>query len=300
MGSFSRITGGIGTAALAGIALGTAPPPAQAMPGLAKVVNVPCDPDALVTAIRTANGIGVGQLLLAPNCVYDYTTANATDDALPIITGDITLAGGPGTKIRRDPASPDTSRVLEVASGATLRAQGIFILGGSTAALGGGILNAGTLVLERVSLAGNRAAGGGALANIPNANTTISFSELNANASTVVGGGAILNFGTLTMSGTTLAGNSAPINGGGLNTQSGGVSHLIQSTVDDNISGGRGGGISNLGTTTLDSTLIERNKASAGGGIATANANVGIQNSTIRNNIPDSCHPINTIPGCVD
>ncbi|WP_433176515.1 hypothetical protein [Actinoallomurus sp. CA-150999] len=299
MGSFSRITGGIGTAALAGIALGTAPPPAQAMPGLAKVVNVPCDPDALVTAIRTANGIGVAQLLLAPNCVYNYTTANATDDALPIITGDITLVGGPGTKIRRDPAAPGAFRILEVASGATLHAQGIFVLGGSTAAVGGGILNAGTIVLERVYLAGNRAGNGGALANSPNANANISFSELNANEATGVGGGAILNFGTLTMFRSTLAGNSAPINGGGLNTQPNGVSHLIQSTVDHNISGSLGGGISNLGTTTLDHSLVEQNKGSGGGGIATANANVSIENSVIRNNMPDNCSPINTIPGCV-
>ncbi|GAB3961176.1 hypothetical protein GCM10029978_012650 [Actinoallomurus acanthiterrae] len=300
MGSFSRITGGMGTAALAGIALGTAPPPAQARPGQAQVVNVPCDPGALVTAIRTANGIGVGQLLLAPNCDYAYTTAQTTDNALPIITGDITLVGGPGTRIRRDPAAPGAFRVLEVASGATLHAQGIYILGGSSTAIpGGGIFNAGTVVLERVILAGNRAANGGALANMQNANATISFSELNANTTTGVGGGAILNLGTLTMFRTTLAGNSARINGGGLNTQPSGVSHLIQSTVDDNISGNRGGGISNLGTTTLDHTLVERNKGAAGGGIATANANVSIQNSVIRNNIPDNCLPINTIPGCV-
>jgi hypothetical protein len=99
---------------------------------------------------------------------------------------------------------------------------------------------------------------------------------------------------------SVLSGNSAPINGGGRNTQPSGVSHLIQSTVDHNISGGLGGAISNLGTTTLDRVLVERNKGSASGGIATANTNVILRHSIIRNNIPDNCSPMNTIPGCVN
>ncbi|HXA62116.1 MAG TPA: hypothetical protein VNW94_23450, partial [Streptosporangiaceae bacterium] len=127
-----------------------------------------------------------------------------------------------------------------------------------------------------------------------------SLSRLNANSTTGVGGGAIINSGTLTVFQSVLSGNSAPINGGGLNTQASGVSHLIESTVDHNISGGLGEGISNLGTTTLDRVLVERNKGSAGGGIGTTNTNVIIRRSIIRNNIPDNCSPMNTIPGCVN
>jgi hypothetical protein len=283
---------------LVGVALGAVPSSAQAMPGLVKVMKVSCTPDALVTAIETANGIGSARLLLSPNCVYNYTTATAPGDALPIITGDIALEGGPNTTIRRDPTAPTTFRVLEVASGATLHVRGISILDGSTAAIGGGILNAGTVVLEQTILDGNRAGNGGAFGNTPGANATISLSRLNANSTTGVGGGGILNSGTLTVFKSILAGNSAPINGGGLNTQASGVSHLIESTVDNNTSGSLGGGISNLGTTTLDRVLVTRNKGSAGGGIATGNNNVTIRNSLIRNNIPDKCSPMNTIPGC--
>jgi hypothetical protein len=298
MGSFPRITGGVGATVLAGVALGAVPSSAQAMPGLVKDVQVSCSPDALVTAIETAKGIGAARLLLSPNCVYSYTTATAPGDALPTITGDITLVGGPDTTIRRDPTAPTAFRVLEVASGATLHVRGISILDGSTAALGGGILNAGTVVLEHTILGDNRAGNGGAFANTQGANATISLSLLKANSTTGVGGGGILNSGTLTVFKSILTGNSAPINGGGLNTQASGVSHLIESTVKNNTSGSLGGGISNLGTTTLDRVLVTGNKGSAGGGIATGNANVTIQNSLIRNNIPDKCSPMSTIPGC--
>ncbi len=44
---------------------------------------------------------------------------------------------------------------------------------------------------------------------------------------------------------------------------------------------------------------MTRNRGSAGGGIATGNANVFLQQSIVRNNIPDNCNPLNTIPGCV-
>jgi hypothetical protein len=294
------MTGGVGAAVLAGVALGAVPSSAQATPGPVKVVKVSCTPDALVTAIQTAKVAGAAKLLLSPNCVYSYTTAAAPGDALPIITGDITLVGGPDTTIRRDPAASTAFRVLEVASGATLHVRGISILDGSTAALGGGILNAGTVFLDLTTLGGNRAGNGGAFANTSGAKATISLSLLNANSTTGVGGGGILNWGTLTVSRSVLAGNNAPINGGGLNTQASGVSHLIESTVDDNTSGSLGGGISNLGTTTLDRVLVKHNKGSAGGGIATGNTNVTIRNSIIRDNIPDNCSPMNTIPGCVD
>ncbi|MEU4228630.1 hypothetical protein AB0F17_30420 [Nonomuraea sp. NPDC026600] len=297
MGFLAKFIGGTGAAVLA---LGAMPLPAQARSGLVKDVTVACDPGALVTAIRTANGIGAARLLLAPNCVYDYAKAADPGDALPVITGDIALVGGSSTVIRRDPTVSATFRVLEVASGATLHVQRISILGGMTTGLGGGILNAGTVVLDQTTLAGNRAGNGGAFANSAGATATIFLSRLNANSTMGVGGGAIINSGTLTLSKSVLAGNSAPINGGGLNTQASGVSHLIRSTVDNNISGSLGGGISNLGTTTLDRVLVTRNKGSAGGGIATGNANVVIQNSIIRDNIPDNCNPLNTIPGCVD
>ena len=101
------------------------------------------------------------------------------------------------------------------------------------------------------------------------------------------------------MAESSLSDNHVPINGGGLNTQPSGISHLIQSQFTRNVAGGLGGGISNLGTTTLDRTSVRFNRGSAGGGIATGNTNVTLVRSTVTDNIPDNCNPVGTIPGCV-
>jgi hypothetical protein len=149
-------------------------------------------------------------------------------------------------------------------------------------------------------MSGNRAGNGGAVSNSAPGTATIFRSLLNANSTTGVGGGGFINFGTITVSGTVLSGNTAPTNGGGVNTQPGGTTRLIQTTVDHNTSGGLGGGLSNLGTTSLDRTLVTANRGSGGGGIATGGAGVTLVRSIVRADIPDNCSPLNTIPGCVN
>lgn len=297
MRSFSKVTGVVltgGTLAMA-----------QATPSMAartRVVKVPCRTSALAAAITTANTAGTltGTVLrLAAGCTYSIVTPAVAATGLPAITGKVTLAGGPRTVIRRDPAAATQFRILDVAAGATLRVAGLSILNGSAAGLGGGVQNAGTVVLRRTTLAGNRAGNGGALANIAGATATVSRSVFTANATTGVGGGGIINSGTLTVIGTLLSANTAPINGGAVNTQPGGVTRLLQTTVTNNSSGGLGGGISNLGTTTLVGTLVRRNRGSAGGGIASGNTDVFLPRSVVRDNVPGNCSPVNTIQGCV-
>jgi hypothetical protein len=118
-------------------------------------------------------------------------------------------------------------------------------------------------------------------------------------------GDGIQNAGSLWVSKVTFSGNNAG-NGGalsnnsgaGLNTQTAGISHIIQSQLVRNVSGGLGGGISNLGTTTLYGTSVRFNRGSAGGGIATSNTNVTLQKSAVTDNTPDNCSPLGAIPGC--
>jgi hypothetical protein len=272
--------------------------PAQSMASGPRVVKVPCSAAALAASITAANTVP-SVLRLSANCTYSITTPATAATGLPTITGNVTLVGGPGTTIRRDPAAAALFRVLDVAAGGTLRVTGIAITNGNTAGLGGGIQNTGTLVLRRVTMSGNRAGNGGGFANAAGATATISRSLLNANTTTGVGGGGLINSGTLTVVGSVFSANTAPINGGGVNTQSAGNTRLIQTTVDHNTSGGLGGGLSNLGTTSLNRTLVTSNRGSAGGGIATGNTNVTLVRSIVRNNIPDNCNPLNTIPGCV-
>jgi hypothetical protein len=297
MGSIAKATGAAGVAILAGGTLMMASP-AQSSAAGGRVIRVPCSSAALASAIVAANAPGGAVLGLAGRCTYTITTPATAATGLPTITGDVALVGGPGTTIQRDPTAA-AFRVLDVSAGARLRVAGITILNGSTAGLGGGIQNAGRLGLLQTTLSGNSAGNGGAVANSAAGTATISRSLVTANAATGVGGGGVINFGVLTVSGSALRFNTAPINGGAVNTQPSGTTQLIQSTVSRNTSGGLGGGVSNLGTTTLHRTLVEHNRGSAGGAIATGNTNVVLSRSIVRNNQPDNCNPINTIPGCV-
>ena len=75
---------------------------------------------------------------------------------------------------------------------------------------------------------------------------------------------------------------------------------IFQSTFSHNTSAGLGGGISNLGTTSLNGSQVRFNTGSAGGGIATGNNNVTLRSSIVKKNSPDNCNPLNTIAGCAN
>jgi hypothetical protein len=273
---------------------------AQAKAATPGIINVPCQTSALAAAITTANGGGAAVLALAGNCTYGIKVPATATDGLPVITGHVTLVGETNTVIRRSPAALTSFRVLEVASGATLRVTNLSIRNGKTAGLGGAILNAGTLWVDKVTFTGNTAGNGGALSNSAGATATLENATMADNTTTGVGGGGIINSGLLTLDESSLTSNHAPINGGGLNTQTSGVSHISQSQFAHNVSGGLGGAISNLGTTTLNGTSVRFNTGSGGGGIATGNTNVTLTNSTVTSNTPDNCSPLNTIAGCVN
>ena len=302
MGSFVRRPGIMAGVALAGAALTLAAPAAaaQAKAAVPGVINVPCSASALKTAISTANGGGAAVLALSSNCTYSFATKASATAALPLITGHFAMVGGGNTVIRRGTAALSAFRVIDVASGASLRVSNLSIRNGSTAGLGGGIQNAGTLSIRNVTFSGNTAGNGGALSNSAGATANLDNATMAQNTTTSVGGGAIINFGTLTLAESSLSGNHAPINGGGLNTQPGGISHISGSQIVYNVSGGLGGGISNLGTTTITGSSVRFNQGSGGGGIATGNTNITLTKSTVTSNTPDNCNPLNTIPGCVN
>jgi hypothetical protein len=298
MGSIVRLSGIMTAVALAGAAL-TAAPAAQAMTSGLAPTWVPCSTSALVAAINTANTHGRGTFILSGNCTYNITTPATATDGLPVITGSINLVSMGRTVISRDPAAPTAFRILDVATGGTLGLRGISIRNGTTSGLGGGIQNAGTLRLNRVNLSGNKAGNGGALANLTGATASVFYTHIGQNTTTGVGGGGIINSGNLTLVESTLSDNSAPINGGGLNTQASGTSRIALSTFVGNVSGSHGGGISNLGTTSLNFTLVKLNKGSSGGGIATSNNNVTLRHSIVSRNTPNNCSPLHTVRGCV-
>ncbi len=302
MGSFVRRPGIMAGVALAGAALTLAVPAAaaQATAAVPGVINVPCNVNALKAAITTANGGGAAVLALSANCTYNIVTPTSATDGLPPITGNFGLVGGGNTTIRRSTTALSAFRILEVASSASLRVSNLAINYGKATGLGGGILNGGSLFIRNVTFFKNMAVNGGALSNSAGATAILDNATMSLNTTTGVGGGGIINFGTLTLAVSSLSGNKAPINGGGLNTQPGGISRIIRSQIVSNVSGGLGGGLSNLGTTTISGSSVRFNKASGGGGIATGNTNVTLTQLTVTSNKPNNCSPLNTIPGCVN
>lgn len=292
MGSFARTCGCIGTA---GVALLTAAP-AQATPAPAteRVVGVPCNVPALTTAVTAANAAPATvrtTLRLAPSCSYDLTAELA-------ISGNVALVGGPATVIRRATAAPGNFRILNVTG--TLHVRGLLIANGNPNASGGGILNLGTLVLTFVTVSGNRAIGldGGGIVNAVGARAWITDSVVSANTADGAAGG-IDNFGSLTLAGSRVSGNGAGTFGGGVTTEVGATTRVVRSTIDHNAAVANGGGVFNFGTTSLDRSVVVRNRAASGGGVFnTVPGTVGLRRSFIRANTPNNCAPANAVPGC--
>ncbi len=270
----------------------------------AKTITVVCSTPALVNAINTANTLRAATVRLSPNCTYNITTPVTATDGLPVITRNTTIVGGPRTTIRRDPTVATLFRIFEVAASARLNVAGIAILNGNAGAAssGGGILTNtnSILALDHVTMSGNTASAGGAVAIVAG-RAAISQSVFTANSAINFGGGAIFIIGpsVLNLATSLVNANTAPVDGGGLNVQPGATANIAQSTFSTNQSGGAGGGIAGLGRITLTRTLVERNHANVGGGIA-GNPRTTLIKSIIRNNTPDNCAPANTIPGCVN
>jgi CSLREA domain-containing protein len=160
--------------------------------------------------------------------------------------------------------------------------------------VGGAIANEGTLAITNCIIADNEGDGGGGVAN--SGTLTITDSQLIRNASDE--GGGLLNRGQATITRSTLWNNSADSGGGIFNGLSAGLV-LINSTVSGNrapetefaFDEGEGGGITNLGRLSINSSTIfgnragnEGSSAARGGGVLTSSGAVTIANSIIAGN----------------
>jgi hypothetical protein len=267
---------------------------AQSAPSGARVIRVPCSSVALAGAITTANATPA-ILRLAANCTYNLTAA------LPQITGNVALMGGPSTVIRRDTATPNI-RILDVAATGTLHIAGIFILNGLLGGgNGAGIQNAGTLVMRYSTVSGNQTStgNGGGIANTGRA--LIANSVIATNVTFTGNGGGIHNDGDLTVVASRLAGNVVNNLGAGLYTAAGRTTRVIQSTISANLgAAGSGAGVASAGTTRLVRTAVELNRSPTGGGVSVlVGGVVTLDRSIVRRNSTGNCLPLNSVPGCV-
>jgi hypothetical protein len=301
MGSYTRMAGGIAAVVLAGPVLARSMlsvAQAESVTAVRQVVNVPCSAPALSAAVTAANAVPA-TLRLASGCTYQITGTLT-------VSGTAALFGGPSTAIR--PAAGFTGRLLDVGATGRLRVQGISILGGNGDLDddGVGIRNAGSLVLNFVTVSGNTTSegNGAGVANLEGARALIAHTFISANSATGnvnIGsgvGGGVLNKGIMTLFQSRVSANTAENNGGGVSTEATGTTRIIQSTIDHNFAAGSGGGTVNSGTTSLDRTLVLHNRAGAGGGIQQNGGTITVRRSIIRVNSPDNCAPANSVPGC--
>ena len=297
-------TGGACAVAVMGAALTAAPSAAQAK----RIVNVPCSTASLVTAITNANTAGGDTLRLAASCTYALTApvsppGSRGPNGLPIITGNITILGGPSTTIQR--TGTPQFRIFEVATSGILSVQNVFVVGGNAGLEpGGGLLNSrGHVVLTNVTLTGNVADNGAAIANdsghVQLVNTLVNNNSTRASGG---GGGGVYNDGFLEADNSVIRNNAANTSGGGVYNELGATSRFDHVTLNANTAAVNGGAIYNGvgGTARFTATLVQSNTAAGGGGIFNASSTgaVPLSGSVVTGNVPNNCVPLGGIPGC--
>jgi len=255
-------------------------------------------PNTLRGAIIAANRSGGNNTIILSGGTYRLTLPGNSEDKS--MSGDLDIYGKLTITTKRGlPATIDArnlgDRVFQIQTNARVTLENLTITGGSTPSYvlmgngldGGGILNSGTLTLNKCTVAGNRVGNvelwlsgplkggdGGGIFNA--AHLILNNCSINHNSAgtggvgfTFIGsfpgpggqgapggvGGGICNVGTLSITGSIITGNQAGQGGiGGLGSGTGG-------------NGGDGGGIYNdsLTSTKITTCIISNNIAGQGG-----------------------------------
>ncbi len=218
---------------------------------------------SLRAAIEQANALDGNDVIQLPNGEYLLTLAGANEDGSA--SGDLDISSTLSI-LANDAAATrivgSGDRVLDVQLGAIAAITRVTVTGGGGVAAGGGIRNAGTLVLTGCEVTGN---GGDGRA--------------------VTNGGGIFNLGVLTLAGGVVSSNQVqsngpiPVAGAGIYSTTGML--LTGVRVDNNNAVGNnavGGGIQALapGIVQIVSGSVIGNQAAQGAGIQVAGADVNL------------------------
>jgi predicted outer membrane repeat protein len=260
--------------------------------------SIACDPGSLIAAINTANATsGGGTVDLAPGCTYTMTgryvnaSKNGGTEALPWITGNVTLHGN-GATIARSSSLQCTMtsqagcfRFFFVKRGGVLKMDSLTLTNGAAAPGwahhgGGAILSRGRVTLTGVTFTNNnvidpRVPGGGAIENHDTGKLTIIQSAFNGNSATQAG--AIMDDSTqsgsyMIISQTTFSGNQSTVyDGGAVEDVAGANDTLNGDTFVGNQAKG-GGAIYAVGNMAIDDSTFTGNVGGTDGGGAIQNA----------------------------
>jgi len=180
--------------------------PTQSAPPAVICTATATNPSALVNAITAANTNGTSpDTICLTNSTYTFSTA-ANSIALPSITTPITIIGN-GAILERGSGAPQF-RLFNVTASGSLALHNLTLRNGSASENGGGILNAGTLILNGVTMSGHRARYGAAIYSDDGtvALTNVTF---RANTATEQGAGLFQRRGAVTVSGGLFDANIA-------------------------------------------------------------------------------------------
>ena len=260
------------------------------------------EPDATATDV----------IILPNNSIQSLTVGyvGGTDNALPVISSDITIQGN-GSTLRRDSSS--SFRLIKVeGAGTHLTINDLTIENGNTYYNGGGIYaNSNSSVsLSNSTVSGNYAYSGGGIYARNSSSVSLSNSTVSGNSAYSFGGGIFAgSSSSVSLSNSTVSGNSTYFGGGifaessssvslsnstvsgnsanrvgGINVFSSSIS-LTNSTVSGNSSTNRSGGIyASNSSVSLTNSTVSGNSGMRGGGIYASNSSVSLTNSTVSGN----------------
>ena len=183
-------------------------------------------PGSFRQAILDANAaLGPDTITFAPGLTGRITLESPGD---PNVTDELTIQG-PGAGVITVSAGI-SGRVLIVSPGWPIRVSGLTFTGGS-AAVGGAIVNAGTLTVSDMVFSGNSAGIGGAIANVQAGDLTVERSVLTANSANE--GSAIHN-----VNGARILDSTFTENSGSAAVVSTHLLTVVRSTFSGNVFGG--------------------------------------------------------------
>ena len=225
---------------------------------------------SLREAIVAANGNNGGAEIAVPAGNYALTIGGEGEDAS--LTGDLDIlrdvviigAGANATFVN----AQGIDRVFEVHEG-SVTIGGLSIRGGLTGgqpdgidANGAGVRNHASLVLDAVSISGNRVDRSGSGGGVFNSGTLLLRNSIVFSNGSVFDGGGVHNIGTMTVTNSTITDNAVAFSGGG--------------------------GFGNRGSALLASVTLSRNRSgSAEGATKVINVNNDLGSLDMRNSIVD-------------
>jgi predicted outer membrane repeat protein len=239
-------------------------------------------------------GSGVDTIIL-PAGTYTLVASDAVTPGtgLPAITSDVVIqgAGSAMTIIERNANAIDQFRLMAVTSpnAGSLVLNDITMRGGRSADVGGALQLSRASTFNNVIFIDNRAPNGGGAIFGPDFGdsrpVTLNNCTFDNNRATNYYGGAVYS-PIVTASNSTFTNNQAAVGGGAIfYNQSGGARFTItDSTFTNNQAANNGGAIMGSGQATIAGSLFDSNSAGSEGGAISFGLDLDIRNSVVTNN----------------